>query len=311
MIGSLLSRPGLSASSAPGIRYAAKGDIVSTTKKKLTVGATVRVFRDGGVLVGPLMQVPKGRFSVRHLDPGSYVARDELGGEQAFVVSADQEDAVIVPGADVGMGSGEPGSAWIVPALAQADGDEPVYPDAPKSADAPVVEPQADVPVLGEPGSAKITLAPSEVSETVHGKDGELEQRTREVVSESPLGEAGKHPAVELQGERSGKAASKSGSGKLGTPPKVLSGDEDKSRPKKSELPDLSDSPAEGETVETVVHAAAGPHAPMPDSSGDEPEDVPVLPSGADDATSQPQGKVRDAKSAPKPARKRSSSKRK
>jgi hypothetical protein len=278
---------------------------VSTTKNKLTVGATVRIFRDGGVLVGPLLQVPDGRFSVRHLDPGSYVARDELGGEQAFVVGVDREDAVIVPGPDVEMGSGEPGSAWVVPALAQDEGTEPKYPKPATAAHAPKVEPQADVPVLGEPGSAKITLVPSSEPEAHRfaGEVGDQPARelepvgARESLSQSPF-EDEKHPAVEVQGKRSGDEASKvKGVGKLGTPPDVLSGEKESGRPKKSELPDLSDHPAEGETVETVVHAAAGPHAPMPDSSGDEPEDVPVLPAGDDDATKQPQGQVRDEKS--------------
>lgn len=70
-------------------------------KKGLTPGSTARIYRDGGVLEDQLLVPAEGRFEVRHLPPGQYVARDETGGEQAFEVKAKQEVTVV-------SGSGEP-----------------------------------------------------------------------------------------------------------------------------------------------------------------------------------------------------------
>lgn len=70
-------------------------------KKGLTPGSTARIYRDGGVLEGQLLVPAEGRFEVRHLPPGQYVARDETGGEQAFEVKPKVEVTVV-------SGSGEP-----------------------------------------------------------------------------------------------------------------------------------------------------------------------------------------------------------
>lgn len=88
---------------------------MTAAKQRLEPGSTARIYRDGGVLVGPSLLVPtEGRFEVRHLDPGHYVARDESGNEVAFEVSARDETTVIV-------GSGTPEGPTGAPGTGRTD----------------------------------------------------------------------------------------------------------------------------------------------------------------------------------------------
>jgi hypothetical protein len=67
-------------------------------KKLLTLaaGSTVRVTDTEGVLRGQYtMPSDGGPLAVRDLAPGRYVARDECGGERAFVVEAGEEQVVL------------------------------------------------------------------------------------------------------------------------------------------------------------------------------------------------------------------------
>lgn len=127
---------------------------------KLQAGSTVRIYRDGTELVGPILTVPTGRdnMEIRNLAPGSYVARDEQGGEEAFTVNPKDEAAIVhVGGALEGAGSvaaAGPGAAKIDAVPGPEPEPTPTYP-----ATAPSDQPDdaaADVPVLGEPGSALI-----------------------------------------------------------------------------------------------------------------------------------------------------------
>jgi hypothetical protein len=127
---------------------------------KLQAGSTVRIYRDGTELVGPILRVPTGRsnMEIRNLAPGSYVARDEQGGEEAFTVNPKDEAAIVhVGGALEGGGSvaaAGPGAAAIDAVPGPEPESEPTYP-----ATAPSEQPDdaaADRPVLGEPGSALI-----------------------------------------------------------------------------------------------------------------------------------------------------------
>jgi hypothetical protein len=312
--------------------------VATATKKKLTVGSTVRIFRDGGVLHGPLLNVPDGKFTVRHLPAGSYVARDEDSNEVQFVVGVDNEEAVIVPGSlDVqeDAGSAEPGSSWTVPADALLDStgmDDAEYPKSHGSADEPKHAPQADVPVLGEPGSAKITLTGEPYEPVLGGQDpdegspaarakareesGEPTSLDPDAVGAVPAG-LEDSPAVVTAGDKKSHKDAGSGTGALiGEPPKSLEPDdappatdlEGRGKPGDPELY-FESSPPPGRTEDVSVHAAAGPYAPMPDTSGDEPEEVPVV--AGDEDSQLPQGKVRTARntSAKRSAGKKSASK--
>src|SRR5688572_26075759 len=81
--------------------------------KALTPGSTARIYRDGGVLEGQLLVPSEGRFEVRHLPPGQYVARDETGGEQAFEVRPDVETTVVSGAGDPAGPTGAPGAGHI------------------------------------------------------------------------------------------------------------------------------------------------------------------------------------------------------
>jgi hypothetical protein len=98
------------------------------TTQTLAPGSAARIYRDGGVLVAQCNVPATGRFEVRGLDPGQYVARDELGGEQAFVVHPGTESttvsghgAAVAPGA-----SGMPGTGSVAEAPALHVGPDPV-----------------------------------------------------------------------------------------------------------------------------------------------------------------------------------------
>ena len=82
-------------------------------KGTLARGSTARIYRDGEILVGQLLVPQEGRFEVRHLPPGSYLARDETGEEVRFEVSAFEETTVI-------CGSGSPVGPTGAPASGHA-----------------------------------------------------------------------------------------------------------------------------------------------------------------------------------------------
>lgn len=133
--------------------------------KKLHPGSHARIYRDGTELQANIVLLPIGKaaLELRGLTPGSYVARDELGGEQAFVVDPKSEVATIhVGGATEGSDN-----VAVGPGAAQLDEVDHLLvgpPDAPPDPIYPKVRPQGDVafnpehdiPVLGEPGSALI-----------------------------------------------------------------------------------------------------------------------------------------------------------
>jgi hypothetical protein len=174
---------------------------------------------------------------------------------------------VIVAGSDVDMGSGEPGSAWTVPPDAVAEGTEFGKRPPAGRVDAPKHPIQADVPVLGEPGSARVVIEEgSAVVGLERGKGkrkDELVERREDFATESVLGDERDAPAV----QKAGKADSL-----YGEPPKVLSGEKASRKDSGGEPGDPDRAQAPGRTEDVQIHAAAGPHAPMPDISGDEPE---------------------------------------
>lgn len=94
----------------------------------LAPGSQARIYRDGGTLVAAALVPDAGRFEVRGLPPGQYVARDEQGGEQAFEVHAGVEVATVAGhGANVAPGaSGLPGTSGVVEARALHVGSDPV-----------------------------------------------------------------------------------------------------------------------------------------------------------------------------------------
>lgn len=99
------------------------------TTQTLAPGSQARIYRDGGTLVAVALVPDVGRFEVRGLHPGQYVARDEQGGEQAFEVHADAESATVSGGgASVAPGaSGMPGTGRVVEARPLNVGAEPVF----------------------------------------------------------------------------------------------------------------------------------------------------------------------------------------
>jgi hypothetical protein len=153
------------------------------TTQTLAPGSQARIYRDGGTLVAACLVPDEGRFEVRGLLPGQYVARDEMGGERAFEVRVGEEVAVVSgqgtvvpPGA-----SGLPGTGSRVDAPPLNVGAAPVFrrpgqvapgvnvttPIANESADVETVPPpprvhrpenpvEDDVRVPGGPGSALI-----------------------------------------------------------------------------------------------------------------------------------------------------------
>jgi hypothetical protein len=158
----------------------------------------VRFYRDGHYLAGQ-SHVPNGRFEVRHLAPGQYVARDELGGEQAFVVPANTETAMILKGPDP-MGhdeqidrrlSAEPGTSYQSPTEITQVGvrpgqereGEPSYPKE-GSVVVPTHVRGDDQRVPGAPGSGAVqegVLGPSAYTYDDEGEPalgpGEVERR--------------------------------------------------------------------------------------------------------------------------------------
>lgn len=98
------------------------------TTQTLAPGSAARIYRDGGVLVASCVVPGSGRFEVRGLPPGQYVARDECGGEQAFEVHANVETTVVAgAGGPVAPGaSGGPGTSSVAEAPALHVGPAPV-----------------------------------------------------------------------------------------------------------------------------------------------------------------------------------------
>jgi hypothetical protein len=182
----------------------------------LAPGSQARIYRDGGTLIALALVPDEGRFEVRGLLPGQYVARDELGGEQPFEVRVGEEVAVVAgQGANVAPGaSGLPGTGGRVAFDALHVGGAPVFRTpgqvAPgvnvtspianvQSGDVEAVpkphprrvprnDPAEDVRVPGQPGSSIVTEVPSNVGEREPGDlapaeqsvvDADAEQRDR------------------------------------------------------------------------------------------------------------------------------------
>jgi hypothetical protein len=61
----------------------------------LAVGGAIRVEDTQGVTRGQYTMPQGGELEVRDLAPGRYVAKDELGGSRAFVVTGDEECVVL------------------------------------------------------------------------------------------------------------------------------------------------------------------------------------------------------------------------
>lgn len=162
--------------------------MASTKTYDLTAGASVRFYRDGHHLAGQAI-VPNGRFEVRHLEPGKYVARDELGGEVAFAVTANAETSLVQAGVDplghdnplARVNTGAPGQAFSVPTETpnvgvrpgQGREGEPKYPKAPDLTK--VHAPRSDDQrVPGAPGSAAVQPGVLGPQDYVTNADGEL-----------------------------------------------------------------------------------------------------------------------------------------
>ena len=119
-------------------------------------GAEVRIYRDGTELVSSLIAPCDHHLEVRHLDPGSYVARDGVENEVPFVVDPQQESAVLrVKGSHDSAKPSGPGGSLVDPVPAQAAQSEPTRPD-PVFASKPKADVESDVPVPAEPGSALV-----------------------------------------------------------------------------------------------------------------------------------------------------------
>lgn len=100
--------------------------VVVVADKRLTPGSTARIFRDGGVLAGIVGIPSEGRFEVRHLPPGQYVARDECGGERAFEVKSGVEVTVISGRGEPVGPTGAPGSGHTVAQETRQVGAQPI-----------------------------------------------------------------------------------------------------------------------------------------------------------------------------------------
>lgn len=137
---------------------------------RLKVGSTARLYRDGiddsAHLLGQVI-VPRGRMEVRHLDPGTYLARDEEQNEITFVVTALEEAAVVQGAADPDGTVAGPGSANVDSSPVQLVGDEhersePTFP-AGGSRIAPKEDIRQDLErIPAGPGSVLVTEAPEE-----------------------------------------------------------------------------------------------------------------------------------------------------
>lgn len=138
-------------------------------------GAEVRIYRDGteiqpGVLIAPVDH----HLEIRHLFPGSYLARDGFGNEVPFVVTA-QEEAVVLKVSRLSADSSRavgPGGSLVDPAPAAESGPEMIFPEV-SFAEAPRADVEADVPVPAEPGSSLVESAEPPAEPVLPGESPE------------------------------------------------------------------------------------------------------------------------------------------
>jgi hypothetical protein len=128
------------------------------TTKALTRGARALIYRDGHDLECAVEIPAEGAFTVRHLAPGQYTARDSCGGEQTFTVTPDEEVTTILRGSTFGV-TGGPGSSGVVesPALRVGPGGGLITAPDQVAAEAPVAGGEVDAAVGADPAE---TLAP-------------------------------------------------------------------------------------------------------------------------------------------------------